>query len=383
MSTFKKRYLLTPGPTMIPPAVVEARAKQLPHHRTPQFYELIKSVHERLKPFFCTKNDIYSLSASGSGAMEAAVMSLLSPGDTAICIDGGKFGHRWVEMCAAAGANVVTIKVENGHAVDPQSVATTLQQHPETKAVFTQFVETSTGVIFDIKSIGGHVAKTNAVLVVDAISGLGTQEFLPDAWDVDIVVAGSQKALMLPPGLGFVSVSPKAWKLIDAAKNRAFYLDLRRYRKGHESGEHPFTPAISLYIELNEVLTMIEQETVEGMWKRHAWLAEATRAGIAALGLKLFAEQPANALTAVAVPNGVDGGKLVKTMRDDLGVTIAGGQAELKGKIFRIAHLGYIDRFDVLTGLAALEMALKRQHYSVEIGRGVTAAEKVLVNDPQ
>ena len=382
MPYFPKSYLLTPGPTMIPPAVTEARAKQLPHHRTPQFKEIIQRIHQQLKLVFKTSNEIYSISASGSGAMEASIASLLSPGDTAICIDGGKFGQRWVELCKNYALNVVTIEVERGATVDAAIVAEKLTEHPECKAVFAQLCETSTGATFDIQGIGKVVANTNAVFVVDAISGLGAEELHTDEWNVDIAIGGSQKGTMLPPGLAFLSISAKAWQLSEQAKSPAYYFDLRRYRNGHASGEHPFTPAIGLYIQLEEALNMIAAETMQGVWQRHAWLASATRTGLSALGLELFAKTPSNVLTSVRKPRGVDVEKLISIMRDKLGVTIANGQAELKGEIFRIAHLGYVDRFDIITVIAALEMALQQMGYPVELGKGVLAAQKALLADP-
>ncbi|MBI4211568.1 MAG: alanine--glyoxylate aminotransferase family protein, partial [Deltaproteobacteria bacterium] len=315
MSSFRKTYLLTPGPTMIPPAVVEARAKQLPHHRTPEFVTLLEKVHERLRPIFCTNNKVYSLAASGSGAMEAAVASLLSPGDTAICIDAGKFGQRWIDICKRYGINVVTLAVERGAVLAPEALANALAKHPSAKAVLTQLVETSTGVKLDIKGFGEITRKTETLLVVDAISGLCAEEYRPDDWGVDVTIAGSQKGFMLPPGLSFVSLSEKAWRAAEHAKCPCYYLDLRKYRKGQDAGDHPFTPAISLYIELDQVLHMIEAETLEKTWKRHAWLAKATRAAVTALELPLFTNHPSNAVTTVTVPANLDGGKLVKTLR--------------------------------------------------------------------
>lgn len=367
---------------MIPPAVTEARAKQLPHHRTPEFMNLIKSIHEDLKYIFCTKNPVYSISSSGTGAMEASVASLLSPGDLSICIDAGKFGERWVELCTHYGVEVIKLEAERGSAIEPQRVADALKKYPQAKAVYTQLTETSTGVTNDIEAIGKIVKGSDAAFVVDAISGMAVEEFWTDKWHVDITVLGSQKGLMLPPGLSFVSVSDKAWNHIERAKCPCYYLDLRRYRKGHDAGEHPFTPVIGLYIQLEQALRMIREETMEGLWKRHAWLAKATRSAIEALGLTLFAKHPSNALTAVKVPDGIEGGKLVKMMRDDYGVTIAGGQSELKGKIFRIAHMGYVDRFDIIAGISALEMTLKQLGYSFEPGRGVQAAENLLQETP-
>ena len=381
MSTFRKQFLLTPGPTMIPPAVTEARAKQLPHHRTPQFRELIRDIHADLKYLFQTAYDVYSLTASGTGAMEASVASLLSPGDEAIVVDGGKFGARWVKICNSYGLKVIPIAVERGRAVDPQAVSEALKRNPRTKAVLTHLTETSTGCTYDLETIGKMVSKSNALLIVDSISGLGAEPFRPDAWGVDAAVAGSQKGIMLPPGLAFVSLSPRAWEATKTATNPCFYFDLRRYREGYAEGNHPFTPSIGLYIQLAEAMRMIRHETIEGMWRRHAWLARATQAGVRALGLELFAERPSNVLTAVKIPKGVEAETILGTMRDDLGVTIAGGQEELQGKIMRIGHLGYVDRFDILAAISALEIALKRSGYQVTLGAGITAAEKVIAEE--
>ena len=381
MSMFQKRYLLTPGPTMIPPAVTEARAKQLPHHRTPQFKELIRDIHEDLKYLFQTEHDVYSLTTSGTGAMEASVATVLSTGDEVIVVDGGKFGARWVKICKCYGIEVIPVAVERGRAVDPQAISEALKKHPRAKAVLTHLTETSTGCTYDLETIGPIVAKSDALLIVDSISGLGAEPFRPDAWGVDAAVAGSQKGIMLPPGLGFASLSPRAWEAAKTATCPCFYLDLRRYREGYAEGYHPFTPSIGLYIQLAEAMKMIRQETIEGMWRRHAWLARATQAGVAALGLELFAQRPSNVLTAVKVPKGVEANRLLGIMRDDLGVTIAGGQEELQGKIMRIGHLGYIDRFDILSAISALEIALKRTGYQVTLGSGITAAEQVIAEE--
>lgn len=382
MSNYRKQYLLTPGPTMIPPAVIEARAKQLPHHRTPQFMKLMTRIHEELKYLFQTKNNVYTISASGSGAMEASVASLLSPGDTALVINSGKFGQRWMELCKTFGIKVCELHVESGHAVNPSELQKLLQAHPEVKAVFAQLVETSTGVTHPIEALGKIVAATPASFVVDCISGLCAEKLLTDEWHIDIAIGGSQKGTMLPPGLSFLSVSDKAWAQIEQCKNSSYYFDLKRYRKGHATSDHPFTPAISLYIEMDEVLKMIRSEGIENLWKRHAWLANATRAGVAALGFETFSIAPSNTLTAVKAAPGLDVSKLLKLMRDDLGVTLTNGQSELKDKIFRIAHLGYVDRFDILVAFSALEIALKRLGSPVTLGKSILAVEEQLLNDP-
>lgn len=379
----KKNYILAPGPTPVPPEVAAAGAWPLIHHRTPQFCAIIKEVALGLKTLFQTQNPVYFMASSGTGVMEAAVANIMSPGETMIVAQAGKFGERWGEIGKSFGFNVVEVKMEYGKVVPPAQIEEALKKNPSAKAVFTQLSETSTGCVFDVEAFGKIVAKTDALLVVDGISGVGAEPCFPDKWGIDCLLTGSQKGVMLPPGLGFISVSPKAWKVIEASKSPRFYFDLRAYKKALDSDDSPYTPAISLLFQLKEALKIIQNETMEGMWARHSWLAVATRAAIKALNLELFAERPGNILTAVKVPAGVDGEKAVKVMRDDLGVTIAGGQGSMKGKIMRIAHLGYIDRFDITTAISALEMALKRQGFSIKLGAGVAAAEEILWQDPQ
>jgi aspartate aminotransferase-like enzyme len=376
----RKNYLLTPGPTPLPPEVCQALGKPIIHHRTPQFQSILKEASEGLKYVFQTENDVFILTSSGTGAMEAAVVNLLSPKDTAICVEGGKFGERWTELCNAYGINADVIKVEWGKAVDPAEIEKRLKANPDTKAVFATLCETSTGVAVDIEAIGKVVARYNAVLVVDAISGLGAIDLKTDAWGVDVCVSGSQKGFMLPPGLAFISVSKKAWGLIAVSRSPRYYLDLTAARKALQKTDTPFTPAISLVIALLEVLRMMKQEGLDNIFKRHNLMARATRAAMQALGLELFAPEAASdAVTAVKVPAGVDGEKLVKTMRDVYGVTIAGGQAELKGKVFRFAHMGFIEEFDIIAGLSCLEKVLKEMGYSFELGSAVRAAEEVFL----
>ncbi len=376
----RKNYLLTPGPTPLPPQVLEAMSRPIIHHRTPQFQAILKEATEGLKYVFQTKGDVFILASSGTGAMEAAVINLLSPGDTAITIQGGKFGERWTEICKSYGITPEVIDVEWGKAVSPAEIEKRLKDNPKIKAVFTTLCETSTGVVNDIAAIGKAVKDTNAVLVVDAISGLGAIDLQTDAWFCDVVVSGSQKGLMLPPGLGFISVSPKAWKLIDNSKSGKFYFDLKAAKKAWDSTDTPFTPAITLIIALCEPLKMIKQDGLENVFLRHKKMADATRAAAQALGLELFAPTAASdVVTAVCVPGGVDGEKLVKTMRDTYGVTIAGGQAELKGKVFRIAHMGFIEESDIIAGVACLEKVLYQMGYKFNLGQGVKAAEEVFL----
>ena len=376
----KKNYLLTPGPTPLPPEVCEAQSRPIIHHRTPQFQAVLKEVTDGLKYVFQTSGDVMILTASGTGAMEAAVVNLLSAGDTAITVEGGKFGERWTELCSAYGIKPEVIKVEWGKAVDPREIERKLKANPAIKAVFTTLCETSTGVSNDIKAIGEVVKGSDAVLVVDAISGLGAVDLKTDAWSVDVCVSGSQKGLMLPPGLAFVSVSKKAWGKIDAAKCPKYYFDLKVAKKAMEKTDTPFTPAISLVIALAEALKIIRQDTLENIFIRHTKMAEATRAAMQALGLALFAPDAASdVVTAVKVPAGIDGEKLVKVMRDTYGVTIAGGQSEMNGKIFRIAHMGYIGEFDIIVGISCLEKVLKQMGYKFDLAAGVKAAQEVFL----
>ncbi len=376
----KKSYLMTPGPTPLPPEVMETLAKPIIHHRTPQFQAILKEAAENLKYVFQTKNDVFILTSSGTGAMEAAVCNLLSAGDAAITVEGGKFGERWSELCSAYGIKTTPLKVEWGNAVNPKDIEKMLQADKNIKAVFTTLCETSTGVTNDIKAIAEVVKESAAVLVVDAISGLGVLDLQTDNWGVDVAVSGSQKGLMLPPGLGFISVGAKAWNLVLSSKCPKYYFSLKGAKKAWDSIDTPFTPAIGLIIALNESLKMIKKDGLENIFKYYSKLAKAVREAAKALGLKIYAKEDcsSDAITAIVVPVGVDGEKMVKTMRDTYNVTIAGGQAELKGKVFRIAHMGYINEFDILTAISCLEKVLKEMGYNFQLGAGVAAAQKIL-----
>ena len=370
----KKLYLITPGPTPIPPEVAAQSALPIIHHRTHEFGAVFDQVSQGLKYVFQTKNDVFIITASGSGAMESAVANVVSPGDKVIVAAGGSFGERWIKINTAFGANVVALKDELGKPVDVEKVREALKANPDAKAVFCQHTETSTGVVNDLKALGEIVAATPAVLVVDAISGLGGEELRMDDWKLDVVVAGSQKGLMIAPGLAFASASDKAWKVIEACKNHRFYFDYRLIKKSIPNKETPWTPAVTLIQSLRASLAMIKSDGIENVWARHRRLAKATRAGMQGLGLKLFATNPCSVLTSAHLPSSVDGGKLVDWMRDDLGVSVAGGQESLKGKIVRLAHMGYMDQFDILVGLTALETGLKKFGVAVPAGKGVQAA---------
>jgi len=376
----RKNYLLTPGPTPLPHQVMEAMARPIIHHRTPQFQSILKEATEGLKFVFQTKNDVFILASSGTGAMEAAVINLLSSGDNALVVETGKFGERWTEIAKAYGINAEVLSVEWGKAVDPADIAKKLKANPKIKAVFTTLCETSTGVVNDIAAIGKIVKDTESVLVVDAISGLGAIDIKTDDWSCDIVVSGSQKGLMLPPGLGFISVSAKAWKLVESSKCPKYYFDLKEAKKALDKTDTPFTSAITLIIALNESLKMMKQDGLENIFSRHKKMAEATRQAVKALGLELFAPTAASdVVTAVKVPGGIDGERLVKAMRDTYGVTIAGGQSELKGKVFRIAHMGFIEEFDIIAGISCLEKVLTQMGYKFNLGAGVKAAEEIFL----
>jgi len=375
----KKKNLLTPGPTPVPSEILLAMSGPTIHHRTPEFKSIFKEMNESLQYVFQTKNDVFTFAASGTGAMEAAVANLLSPGDTAVCVQGGKFGERWTALCKAYGVNTVVIDVEWGTAVTPEAVKEALDKNKNVKAVFTTLCETSTGVLTDIKAIAKITKNSEAVLITDAISALGGVELKTDEWDIDVVVAGSQKGLMIPPGLAFCSVSKKAWKLVTDSKSPRYYFDLRAAKKALDKGDTAWTPAVTLCIGLAKALKMIKGETLEAAIARQSRLGKAVRQAMKALGLKLFAKQPADVVTSVCVPDGVDGAALVKTMRDEYGVSIAGGQAQLKGKIFRIAAMGYMIDFDIITGISCLELVLKKMGYKFELGTGVGAAEKALL----
>ena len=368
--------LLTPGPTPLPPQVREALAQPIIHHRTSQYRALFKRALQGMQAMFQTVHPVYCLTSSGTGAMEAAVVNLLSPGDEAVVILGGKFAERWQELCKASGIAAATVPVANGEAADPKAVAAALAAHPKAKVVFATLCETSTGVVHDIQAIAAAVRQTPAVLVVDAISGLLADECRTDAWGLDVVVTGSQKGLMLPPGLAFLSVSPKAQVLVAQAKMPRYYTDLRLYQKALGDDDTPFTSAVSLVVALEAALRIIQEAGgAPGMVQRCARMAQATRAGMAAMGLTLFAKRPSNGVTAVQVPAGVDGKQLTKVMYDQSRVMVAGGQGEMAGKIFRVAHMGHIGPDDVLAGFRALEQALVKLGYAGLAGEGAKAAK--------
>jgi aspartate aminotransferase-like enzyme len=381
MASMEKKYLFSPGPTMLPPEVVLKMAEPIMHHREPEFEKVFAEIREGLKSLFQTKNEVLVFTSSGTGAMEGAVSNLLSKGDKVLVIRGGKFGERWGEICKAYGIEFVSIDVEWGKAVEPKRIQEVLTSDPSIRAVYTQATETSTGVVHPIQEIGDVLKKHDGtVLVVDAITGIGVFDMPMDQWGLDVVISGSQKALMLPPGLAFAALSEKAWKFVERSNLPKYYFDFKRELKAIQKNQSAYTPAISLMVGLRESLRLIQQEGLTQVFRRHERLARATRAAVKALGLDLFApESPSPALTAVKVPQGIDGLKLQDLFFERFGITVAEGQDRAKGKIIRIAHLGYYDRLDMVMVISALEMLLHEMGHRFELGKGVKAAEEVFL----
>jgi serine---pyruvate transaminase len=372
-----KQRLLTPGPTEVPEAALLNMARQVTHHRTPEFRALLAEVFAGLKYVFATENDVLMLTSSGTGAMEAAVVNLVPQGGKAIVLDSGKFAERWRKMCEVFGINVVRYEVPWGAPFDADRVAALLREHPDAVAVFGTLLETSTGVGHDIEAIGRAVGPTKALLVVDGISGVGAVECRTDAWGIDVLVVGSQKALMTPPGLAFLAVSPAAWRQIESIRRPAFYFDLLAYRKSLGESDTPYTPAIPLVKALAESLRTLRAAGIERIWARTRVLAQAVRAGIEALGLRLVAARPADGMAAVYFPDGLDGKAFLERLQTRFGVKLAGGQGPLKGRIFRMAHMGMVDELDVISSLAAIELVLAEMGQNVKLGASVAAASRV------
>ncbi|MDL1957181.1 MAG: alanine--glyoxylate aminotransferase family protein [Candidatus Desulfofervidus auxilii] len=376
----KKYYLFTPGPTPVPPETLLAMAVPILHHRSPQFASILAEVKEDLKYVFQTKNDVLIFASTGTGAMEGAVTNTLSSGDTALVVRAGKFGERWAEICEAYGVKTINIDIEWGRCVKIAQIAEALEKHPEIKAVFIQAHETSTGVKFPLKEIGEIIhQKEDTILVVDAISALGAMEIRTDEWYLDVVVAGSQKALMLPPGLAFVCLSDKAWQFVKKAQLPRYYFDFLKERKSLAKNQTAYTAAVSLILGLRENLKRIKEEGLENIIAKHQRFSLAVKKAIEAMGLELFTkENPSEILTAVLAPKGIDAQEIVKRLRA-YGIIIAGGQAKLKGKIFRISHMGYVDEQDLIMVIAALERVLIELGYSLTPGIGVKTMQKIFL----
>jgi serine---pyruvate transaminase len=377
---FIKQYLMTAGPTPVPPAVSQAMAAPMIYHRAPAFDELYARVLERLPHVFMTSNSVLAFAASGSGALESAVANLVRPGTKALACATGKFGERWIGLCEAYGADLIRHEPGWGVRLDAAEIDRLLEENPGVEVVFGTLSETSTGIVHDIQAIGEVVRKHGALLAVDAVSGLGAAELRQDDWNVDVVVAGSQKALMCPPGLAFASVSERALEVAGRNPKGRYYFDWARTANSQGKGASPFTPAVSLFLGLDVALQLIEDEGLENVWARHDLLARATRAGAQALGLELYGDpdERSTVVTAIELPGDIDGGKVPGTLRK-LGITANGGQDQLKGRILRIAHCGYFGAFDIITSLSGLEIALAQLGHEVEFGAGTAAAQKVFV----
>jgi len=370
---------MTPGPAMVPEDVLLELARPVIHHRSDEAKEVITEVIAGLKEVFGTKNDVLILTASGTGAMEAAAVNTVHPGGKALVLNAGHFAARWAHICKAFGINAISLETEWGQPVDPDRVAEALRQHPDTVCVMGTLSETSTGTGHPVAAIGRVVARTPAVFAVDGISGVGAMECRTDLWGIDLLCVGSQKALMIPPGLAFVAVSAKAWAKIDGFDSHSYYFNLKAARKKLKEFDTPYTPAHTLVLALRTALRKIKEEGIENVWERHRRMSEACQAGIQALGLELFSTRPAEGLTAFRVPDGLKEGQIRSRLSERFGISTVGGQDKLKGKIVRIGHMGYTDEIDVVATLAALEMILAELGHDVEPGQAVTAAQQVLI----
>jgi len=356
-------------------------AQPILHHRAPEFAALLGRVKEDLKWLYQTQNDVLIIASTGTGGMEGAVSNFFSPGDTALVVNGGKFGERWMKLCQAYGVKVEEIKVEWGHAVNPEQIKQALQNNPSIKGVFTQASETSTGVAHPIREIGEIVkGYEGCLMVVDAVSALGVFDIQTDAWGIDVMVSGSQKALALPPGLAFVSVSNKAWAQAEKAKNAKFYFNFKKERESLSKNQTAYTAAVSLIVGLDQSLKMMKEEGLQNVFARSGKLAHATREAMKGLGLKIYPKEcPSDSVTAIESPDGYDGQQIYKDLRVKYGITAAGGQDQLKGKVFRIANMGYIDTFDIIIAVSAVEMVLKGMGHPLTLGTGVGIAQGILL----
>jgi len=374
----RKQRLLTPGPTPLYPKALHAMMGSDIHHRTEDFRNVYRGVLSDLKEVYGTSNDVICLVSSGTGAMEASVTNFFSPGDKVIVCSAGKFGERWVEITKAFGLDTILLQSEYGDVVDPSRVKEALQANPGVRGVFVQASETSTGAAHDVRAMGEAIKKTDAIFILDAITGLGTMPLDVDGWGLDIVIGGSQKAFMVPPGMAFLSISPKAWAFAETAKLPKYYFNLKKEKKNAASGESSWTPNTALVLGLGEALKYVKQMGMDKLVENAQLLAKATRAAALELGLELFApKSPAASVTAIKAPPGMDSSVIVKDFRNRFGSVIANGQGSMKGQIFRIAHLGYFDFADLFAMVAELELILAANNYPVKLGAGVAAVQNV------
>ncbi|MDQ0285189.1 aspartate aminotransferase-like enzyme [Desulfofundulus luciae] len=377
----EKQYLMIPGPTPVPPPVVAAMSRPMIGHRSEDFAALHRRIQEKIRQVFQTSQEVFILTNSGTGGLETAVANVISPGDRVLALITGNFGERFANIARAYGAEVDEVNFGWGNPVDLQVVREKLARNPGYKAVLATQNETSTGVLNDIAGIGALVAETPALLLVDGVSGVGGIEIKMDEWQVDILVTASQKAMMLPPGLAMIGVSPKAWAVIEGNRSPRFYFSLPAAKKALAKWNTAYTPNVALFFGLDAALDMMLAEGLENVYRRHLLLAKATRAAVSALGLSLLAADhcASPTVTAVHSPEGIAADDLRKVLKEEFGITFAGGQGILKGKIFRIAHMGYAGKMDVLIAISGLEMALARLGYPVELGKGVRAAQEVFL----
>jgi aspartate aminotransferase-like enzyme len=374
----RKYHLLAPGPTPVPPEVLEALARPLVHHRTKDFEAIFKEIREGLSWLYQTEGDVITLAASGSGGMEATVANLLSPGEKALIVEGGKFGERWVEICAAYGVETDILSVEWGRSVNVDEIEARLKAGGH-RALFVQASETSTGAKHDVRKIAETTRRVSpdTLIGVDAITALGVYDIQPSEWDLDAVITGSQKALMLPPGLAFVWLSARAWAAAEVSRSPRYYFDLRIERKIQAKNTTAWTPAISLIAGLKVAFDMMRKEGLENIFARHARLAAGTRAAFSALGLEIFPKDLlSESVSAVSVPDGIDGKAIPRLMQGAQGITIAGGQGHLTGKIFRIGHMGYVDESDIFAAIGGLEAVLAGLGHGLTKGAGLVAAQE-------
>ncbi|RDV39296.1 alanine--glyoxylate aminotransferase family protein [Bradymonadaceae bacterium TMQ3] len=374
-----KRHLLAPGPTPVPEAARLAMARELIHHRGPEFKAVFEEVQKGLQWIFETDAEVLSLTCSGTGAFEAAMINYTRRDSTIVAIGGGKFGERWAEVGSAYGMKVVEVAVPWGESLSPEVLAEVLTATPEASMVTVSASETSTGAWHPVEALGRVVREhSEALFAVDGITAVGVQPIPMDAWKIDVLVSGSQKAFGVPPGLAFVAASERAWDRYADSDHPRYYFDLGRERDAQKRQQTAFTPAISVVLALKEALKLMEEEGHEALFARHQRNALAARAGVEALGLRLFAENPANSVTAALVPDSVSAKAVVRQMRDAYGVTIAGGQGDFADRLIRIGHIGFFDGFDMLVAMSALERALADQGLDVDFGHGVAAAQRVL-----
>jgi len=375
-----KKRLFTPGPTPIPESVLLKMSEPIIHHRNPEFQEILTRMHDNLKYLFQTDHPVVALTCSGTGGVEATFVSLFSPGDTIISVNNGKFGERWVRMPRTFGLEVEEIAIPWGSAPTVEQILDALKRRPEAKAVYLTQSETSTGTATDVKAIAAAVNEEyDALVCVDGISAVGAMELRFDEWGIDVCITGSQKGLMVPPGLAFVAVSARAIAAMERSTMPRFYLDLGRALKSYKANDTPWTPAITLLIGVDVSLRLIREEGLEKVWERHTRLSNAVRAGVSGMGLRLFSQNPSNAVTAVWMPEGIDWKAFNRVLKHDHGITIAGGQDSFAGKLFRISHLGYYDDLDVIAVISAIEKSFVACGYQFEVGSGLSSAQALLV----